>query len=129
MGACPVMGTANTMASMVEALGMSLPGNTATPGAGSRLRRLAFDAGRQVVELHGAGIRPSQIMTRAAFENAIRLLMATGGSTNAILHLLAMANTAGIRITIDDFTRIGKRVPVVGDLKPSGRFVPTGVLP
>jgi len=108
------------MASMVEALGMSLPGNTATPGADSRLRRLAFDAGRQVVALHRAGVRPSDIMTRAAFENAIRVLMATGGSTNGVLHLQAIAAELDLDIDADTFNRISGATPLICDVAPNG---------
>jgi dihydroxy-acid dehydratase len=120
MGACPVMGTANTMASMVEALGMSLPGNTATPGADSRLRRLAFEAGRQVMALHEAGVRPSQIMTGAAFENAIRVLMATGGSTNGVLHLQTIAAELGLDIDAASFNRLSEQTPLICDVAPNG---------
>jgi dihydroxy-acid dehydratase len=120
MGACPVMGTANTMASMVEALGMSLPGNTATPGADSRLMRIGFEAGRQVVALHRAEVRPSDIMTRAAFDNAIRVLMATGGSTNGVLHLQAIAAELGIDIDPETFNRISVSTPLICDVAPNG---------
>jgi dihydroxy-acid dehydratase len=120
MGACPVMGTANTMAAMTEALGMSLPGNTATPGADSRLKRIAFEAGRQVVALHGAGIRPSKVMTKAAFENAIRVLMATGGSTNGVLHLQAIAAELDIDIDPETFNRISRSTPLICDVAPNG---------
>jgi dihydroxy-acid dehydratase len=120
MGACPVMGTANTMAAMTEALGMSLPGNMATPGADSRLMRIAFGAGRQVVNLHKAGIKPSDIMTRAAFENAIRVLMATGGSTNGVLHLQAIAAELGLDIDAETFNRISSATPLICDVAPNG---------
>jgi dihydroxy-acid dehydratase len=120
MGACPVMGTANTMAAMTEALGMSLPGNTATPGADSRLMRIAFGAGRQVVNLHQADIKPSDIMTRAAFENAIRVLMATGGSTNGVLHLQAIAAELGLDIDPETFNRISGATPLICDVAPNG---------
>lgn len=119
-GACPVMGTANTMACMAEALGMSLPGNAATPGADSRLMRIAFRAGRQVVELHRQGIRPSQIMTRDAFENAVRVLMATGGSTNGVLHLQAIAAELDLDIPLERFNSISKKTPLICDIAPSG---------
>jgi dihydroxy-acid dehydratase len=114
------MGTANTMAAMTEALGMSLPGNTATPGADSRLKRIAFEAGRQVVALHGAGIRPSKVMTKAAFENAIRVLMATGGSTNGVLHLQAIAAELDIDIDPETFNRISRSTPLICDVAPNG---------
>jgi len=119
-GACPVMGTANTMACLAEALGMSLPGNAATPGADSRLMRIAFQAGRQVVELHRQGIQPSQIMTRDAFENAIRTLMAIGGSTNGVLHLQAIAAELDLDITLEMFNSISKETPLICDIAPSG---------
>jgi len=120
MGACPVMGTANTMAAMTEALGMSLPGNMTTPGADSRLMRMAFEAGRQVVELHKAGTRPSDIMTPAAFENAIRVLMATGGSTNGVLHLQAIAAELGLDIDAETFNRVSTATPLICDVAPNG---------
>lgn len=120
MGACPVMGTANTMAAMTEALGMALPGNAATPGADSRLMRIAFDAGRRVVALHEAGIRPSDIMTPAAFENAIRVLMATGGSTNGVLHLQAIAAELGVDMDPETFNRISRETPLICDIAPNG---------
>lgn len=120
IGACPVMGTANTMACLAEALGMSLPGNAATPGADSRLMRIAFQAGRQVVELHREGMTPSQIMTRQAFENAIRILMAIGGSTNGVLHLQAIAAELDLEIPLDIFNSISKKTPLICDIAPSG---------
>jgi dihydroxy-acid dehydratase len=119
-GACPVMGTANTMACLAEALGMSLPGTAATPAADSRLMGLAFEAGRQVVELHRQGIKPSQIMTGDAFENAIRILMAIGGSTNGVLHLQAIAAELDLDITLEMFNSISKQTPVICDIAPSG---------
>lgn len=119
-GACPVMGTANTMACLAEALGMSLPGNAATPAADSRLMGLAFEAGRQVVELHRQGIKPSQIITRDAFENAIRILMAIGGSTNGVLHLQAIAAELDLDITLEMFNSINKETPLICDIAPSG---------
>jgi dihydroxy-acid dehydratase len=120
IGACPVMGTANTMAAMVEALGMSLPGNTATPGADSRLLRLAFKAGQQVVHLHRKGIKPSDVMTFNAFENAIRVLMAVGGSTNGVLHLQAIASEVGLDIEPRAFNALSKDTPLICDVAPSG---------
>jgi dihydroxy-acid dehydratase len=119
-GACPVMGTANTMAALTEALGMSLPGNAATPGADSRLLRLAFDAGRQVVELHRRGITSSAILTPEAFENAVRLLMAIGGSTNGVLHLQAIAAELDLEIPIDTVNRLSAETPLICDVAPSG---------
>jgi dihydroxy-acid dehydratase len=120
IGACPVMGTANTMAAMVEALGMSLPGNTATPGSDSRLLRIAFSAGQQVVQLHQKGIKPSNIMTIDGFKNAIRVLMAIGGSTNAVLHLQAIASELDLDIQPETFNAISKKTPFICDIAPSG---------
>jgi dihydroxy-acid dehydratase len=122
-GSCGGMYTANTMASAIEALGMSLP-NSSAQAAVSRDKELDCEhAGAAVLNLVKRGIRPRDIMTRKAFENAITVVIALGGSTNAVLHLLAMAHAAGVKLSIDDFTRIGKRVPVLGDLKPSGQYV------
>mgnify|MGYP003586180882 CR=1 FL=1 len=122
-GSCGGMYTANTMASAIEAMGMSLP-NSSAQTALSRAKTLdCRRAGVAVMQLIRRGIRPRDIMTREAFENAIAVVMALGGSTNAVLHLLAMANTAGVKLSLDDFTRIGRRVPVLADLKPSGRHV------
>ena len=122
-GACGGMYTANTMGSAIEALGMSLPNSSAQTAVSSAKKLDCRNAGRAVLELVRRNIRPRDIMTRKAFENAITIVMALGGSTNAVLHLLAMANTAGVPLTLDDFTRIGKRVPVLGDFKPSGTHV------
>ena len=122
-GSCGGMYTANTMASAIEALGMSLP-NSSAQAAVSKEKELDCErAGAAVLNLLKLGIRPRDIMTKKAFENAITLIIALGGSTNAVLHLLAMAHTASVKLTIDDFTRIGKRVPVLADLKPSGKYV------
>ncbi len=121
-GSCAGMYTANTMASAIEALGMSLPNSSAQDAISSQKREDCTRAGGAVVELIRRGIRPRQIMTRKAFENAITVSIALGGSTNAVLHLLAMASSANVKLSLDDFTRIGKRVPVLGDLRPSGRF-------
>ena len=121
-GACGGMYTANTMASAIEALGMSLP-NSASQLAVSEEKKLdCRRAGAAVLALARAGIRPRDIMTRRAFENAITVAIALGGSTNAVLHLLAIAHTADVRLSIDDFTRIGRRVPVLADQKPSGKY-------
>jgi dihydroxy-acid dehydratase len=120
IGACPVMGTANTMAAMAEALGMSFPGNTATPGADSRLLRLAFKAGQQVVKLHRKGIKPSDVMTFDAFKNAIRVLMAVGGSTNGVLHLQAIASELDLDIEPKTFNELSKKTPLICDVAPSG---------
>jgi dihydroxy-acid dehydratase len=120
-GSCGGMYTANTMASAIEALGLSLPESSAQEAvSGSKLddcRR----AGEAVVRLIEAGITPRQILTRKAFENAITVVIALGGSTNAVLHIIAMAHAARVRITLDDFTRVGRRVPVLADMRPSGR--------
>jgi dihydroxy-acid dehydratase len=119
-GACPVMGTANTMAALCEALGMALPGTAATPGADSRLLRLAFRAGRQAIELHRRDLRPSAILTRDAFENAMRLLLAVGGSTNGVLHLQAVAAELGIELAPDLLNRLSAETPFICDIAPSG---------
>jgi dihydroxy-acid dehydratase len=122
-GSCGGMYTANTMASAIEALGMSLPGSSAQAAISPAKKDDARRAGAAVVNLLRLGLRPRDIMTRAAFENAITVVIALGGSTNAVLHLLAMAQAAGVKLGIDDFTRIGRHVPVLADLKPSGRHV------
>jgi dihydroxy-acid dehydratase len=121
-GSCAGMYTANTMASAIEALGMSLPNSSAQDAISDQKRADCARAGAAVVELIQRGIRPRQIMTRKAFENAITVSIALGGSTNAVLHLLAIASSADVKLQLDDFTRIGKRVPVLADLRPSGRF-------
>ena len=121
-GSCGGMYTANTMASAIEAMGMSLP-NSSAQAAISEDKRLDCErAGAAVMALIEKGIKPSDIMTKAAFENAITVVIALGGSTNAVLHLLAMANASHIDLTLDDFTRIGKNVPMLADLKPSGKY-------
>jgi len=122
-GACGGMYTANTMASIAEALGMALPGSAAPPAVDRRRDGFAHRSGEAVVELLRQGITARQIMTRPAFENAIALTMALGGSTNAVLHLLAIAREADVDLTLDDFTRIGAKVPHLVDMKPFGRFV------
>jgi dihydroxy-acid dehydratase len=121
-GSCAGMYTANTMASAIEALGMSLPNSSAQEAVSGQKRDDCARAGAAVVQLIKLGIRPRHIMTRQAFENAITVSIALGGSTNAVLHLLAMASAANVKLTIDDFTRVGKRVPVLADLRPSGRY-------
>ncbi|MGE9290988.1 MAG: dihydroxy-acid dehydratase [Puniceicoccales bacterium] len=121
-GSCGGMYTANTMASAIEAMGMSLPNSSAQLAVGEEKREDCTKAGKAVMAMIEAGIRPRDIMTRKAFENAITVTIALGGSTNAVLHLLAIANTAGVPLSIDDFSEIGKRVPVVCDLKPSGKY-------
>jgi dihydroxy-acid dehydratase len=122
-GSCGGMYTANTMACAIEALGMSLPNSSAQTAISNAKKDDAVRAGAAVHRLLGLGIRPSDILTRKAFENAITVVIALGGSTNAVLHLLAIAHTAGVKLNLDDFTRIGKRVPVLADLKPSGKYV------
>ena len=122
-GACGGMYTANTMAAVAEALGMSLPGSAAPPAVDRRRDGFAHRSGEAVVEMLRQGITARQILTIEAFENAIAVVMALGGSTNAVLHLLAIAREAEVDLTIDDFNRIGDKVPHLGDLKPFGRFV------
>ncbi|MEN9993084.1 MAG: hypothetical protein RLY83_654, partial [Actinomycetota bacterium] len=122
-GACGGMYTANTMASAAEALGMSLPGSAAPPSADRRRDVWAHRSGEAVVNLLRLGITARDILTKKAFENAIAVTMAFGGSTNAVLHLLAIANEAEVDLTLDDFNRIADRVPHLGDLKPFGRYV------
>ena len=121
-GSCGGMYTANTMASAIEALGLSLPNSSAQLAIGAEKKDDCRRAGEAAVALLKAGIRPRDILTRKAFENAITVIIALGGSTNAVLHMLAMAHEAGVKLSIDDFTRLGKRVPVLADLKPSGRY-------
>jgi dihydroxy-acid dehydratase len=121
-GSCGGMYTANTMACAIEALGLSLPNSSAQAAISADKRRDCQRAGDAVVRLIEAGITPRDILTRKAFENAITTVIALGGSTNAVLHLIAMAHAAHVKIGIDDFTRIGRRVPVLADLKPSGRY-------
>jgi len=121
-GSCGGMYTANTMASAIEALGMSLPNSSAQTAVGAEKKADCRAAGAAALALLKAGIKPRDIMTRKAFENAITVVIALGGSTNCVLHLLAMAHCAHVKLSIDDFTRIGKRVPVLGDLKPSGKY-------
>ncbi|HEY0768275.1 MAG TPA: dihydroxy-acid dehydratase, partial [Steroidobacteraceae bacterium] len=122
-GSCGGMYTANTMASAIEALGLSLPGSSAQEAVGEDKRSDCRRAGEAVVRLVRQGLKPRDILTRRAFENAITVVIALGGSTNAVLHLLAIAHEAGVRLALDDFTRIGRRVPVLADLKPSGRYL------
>lgn len=126
-GACGGMYTANTMASAAEALGMSLPGSAAPPATDRRRDGYARRSGRAVVELIRRGITPSDILTLEAFENAIAVVMAFGGSTNAVLHLLAIAHEAKVALSLDDFARIGRRVPHLADVKPFGRHVMTDI--
>jgi dihydroxy-acid dehydratase len=121
-GSCGGMYTANTMASAIEALGMSLPNSSTQLAIGAEKRDDCRRAGAAALSLLRAGIRPRDILTRRAFENAITVVIALGGSTNAVLHLLAMAHSARVKLTLEDFTRIGRRVPVLADLKPSGKY-------
>ena len=122
-GSCGGMYTANTMASAIEAMGMSLPGSSAQAAISPAKKKDCRGAGAAVLNLLKLGIKPLDIMTKKAFENAVTVVIALGGSTNAVLHLLAMAYAAGVKLTIDDFTRIGKKVPVLADLKPSGKYL------
>ena len=122
-GACGGMYTANTMASIGEAIGLSLPGSAAPPAVDRRRDAFAVKSGAAVVELIRQGITTRDILSKKAFENAITMLMALGGSTNAVLHLLAIAHEADVDLEMDDFHRIGSKVPLLGDLKPFGRFV------
>lgn len=126
-GACGGMYTANTMATIGEAIGLSLPGSAAPPAVDRRRDTYAIKSGAAVVELIRKGITTRDILTKPAFENAITALMALGGSTNAVLHLLAIAHEARVDLTLDDFHRIGSKVPLLGDLKPFGRFVMSDV--
>jgi dihydroxy-acid dehydratase len=122
-GSCGGMYTANTMASAIEALGMSLPNSSAQEAVSTNKLDDCKRAGEAAVALAKAGITPSKILTRKAFENAITVVIALGGSTNAVLHLLAIAQAAGVKLALADFARIGKRVPVLADLKPSGKYL------
>jgi dihydroxy-acid dehydratase len=121
-GSCAGMFTANTMAAVAEALGMSLPGSASPPAVDRRREDAAFLSGQSVVALLRQGIRPRQVMTKEAFENAIAVTMALGGSTNAVLHLLAIANEARVELALDDFNRVAARVPHLADTKPHGRY-------
>ncbi|MDD2599153.1 MAG: dihydroxy-acid dehydratase [Kiritimatiellae bacterium] len=122
-GSCGGMYTANTMASAIEALGMSLPNSSAQNAVSQAKKDDCRRAGTCVVAMLKSGVRPLDILTKRAFENAITVVIALGGSTNAVLHLLAIAHAAKVKLTLDDFTRIGKRVPVLADLKPSGNYL------
>src|SRR5579875_627896 len=121
-GSCAGMFTANTMASAAEALGMALPGSSSAPAVDRRRDDYAYESGKAVVKCLEAGIRPRHVMTKEAFENAISVVMALGGSTNAVLHLLAIAHEARVELSLDDFDRVGRRVPHIADTKPHGRF-------
>lgn len=122
-GSCMTMGTASTMASMVEALGIGMPDNAAIPAVDARRGVLAHMAGRRIVELVNQDIKISDILTKTAFENAIRVNGAIGGSTNAVLHLIAIARRVGVELSLDDWDRLGRGVPTIVDLMPSGRFL------
>lgn len=122
-GTCNTMGTASTMASMAEALGMALSGNAAIPAVDSRRRVMAHMTGRRIVEMVKDDLKPSDIMTKAAFENAIRTNAAIGGSTNAVIHLLAIAGRLGVDISLDDWDRCGRDVPTIVNLMPSGKYL------
>lgn len=122
-GSCGGMYTANTMASAIEALGMSLPGSSSQDAVGTDKASDSFRAGQQVMELLKLDLKPRDIMTRQAFENAIRVVIALAGSTNAVLHLLAMAHAVDVELTLDDFIELGKVSPVVADLRPSGQYM------
>jgi len=122
-GSCGGMYTANSMASAIEALGMSLPGSSSQEAISSDKQLDCARAGEAVMNLLRLDIKPRDIMTKAAFENSIKVLIALGGSTNGVLHLIAMAHTAGVELTLDDFVRIGKDIPVVADVRPSGKYL------
>lgn len=122
-GSCNTMGTASTMASMAEALGMALSGNAAIPAVDSRRRVMAQMSGRRIVQMVKDDLKPSDILTREAFENAIRTNAAIGGSTNAVIHILAIAGRVGIDLTLDDWDRLGRDVPTIVNLMPSGKYL------
>ena len=126
-GACGGMYTANTMAAIGEAIGLSLPGSASPPSIDRRRDDYAIKSGAAVVELIRKGITTRQILTKKAFENAITILMALGGSTNAVLHLLAIAHEAEVDLTLEDFERVGSKLPLLGDLKPFGKYVMTDI--
>ncbi|MDF0599204.1 L-arabinonate dehydratase [Psychromarinibacter sp. C21-152] len=122
-GTCNTMGTASTMASMAEALGMALSGNAAIPAVDARRRVMAQISGRRIVQMVKDDLKPSDVMTRQAFENAIRTNGAIGGSTNAVIHLMAIAGRAGVDLTLDDWDRLGRDVPTIVNLQPSGKYL------
>ena len=122
-GSCMTMGTASTMASMAEALGMTLPGNAAIPAVDARRRIISQLSGRRIVDMVKEDIKPSDILTKDAFENAIKVNGAVGGSTNAVIHLLALAGRVGIPLTLDDWDRLGRDVPTIVNLQPSGKYL------
>ena len=127
IGACAGMFTANTMASVAEAIGMSLPGSSSPPAVDRRRDDFAYESGKAVIELVKQGISPRQIMTKEAFENAIAIVMALGGSTNAVLHLLAIAYEAEVELELEDFNRVAAKVPHIADTKPHGKYHMTDV--
>ena len=122
-GSCGGMYTANSMASAIEALGMSLPGSSAQEAVSTDKQQDCLRAGEAIMNLLRLDIKPRDIMTKAAFENSIKVLIALGGSTNGVLHLIAMAHTAGVELSLDDFVRIGAEIPVVADVRPSGKYL------
>ncbi|AYG59905.1 L-arabinonate dehydratase [Rhizobium jaguaris] len=122
-GSCMTMGTASTMASMAEALGMTLPGNAAIPAVDARRRVISQLSGRRIVDMVKEDLKPSDILTKEAFENAIRVNGAVGGSTNAVLHLLALAGRVGVGLSLDDWDRLGREVPTIVNLQPSGKYL------
>jgi len=122
-GSCAGLYTANTMAAAIEALGMSLPGTATPPAVDERRQEASSQSGVAVMNLLAKGIRPRDILTRKAFENAVTVVVATGGSTNAVLHLLAIAHEAGVKLSLEDMDRISRRTPYIGDLRPGGNFV------
>jgi dihydroxy-acid dehydratase len=123
VGHCTVMGTASTMTSVAEAMGMTLPGAAAIPAPDARRKTLAERSGRRIVEMVHKDLKPSQIMTREAFENAITTVMALGGSTNAVVHLIAMARRVGVPLCLDDFDHISRKTPYLANIKPSGEYL------
>ena len=127
-GSCAGMYTANTMASAIEALGLSLANSSAQEAVSDAKKKDCEEAGRAIMHLIQRGIKPSDILSKEAFDNAITVAIALGGSTNAVLHLLAMAHDAQVELALDDFTRVGARVPVLGDLRPSGRYLMTDLI-
>ena len=126
-GSCGGMFTANTMASISEAIGLALPGSASPPAEDDRREKIVYDTGFACAKLLELGIKPREILTFEAFENAITMLNAVGGSTNGILHLLALSNEAGIKLTYDDFERIRKKTPHIADMKPGGSYVMNGL--
>ena len=122
-GTCMTMGTASTMTALAETLGLTLPGASSIPAADSAHARMATACGRRIVEMIREDLKPRDVLTRASFENALVVQMALGGSTNAIIHLIAMAGRAGIDLTLDDFDRVAREVPVLANLRPSGAYL------